>query len=330
MRILAGDLGGTKTNLSLYELDGDRPPCEVRQATYPSRDHAHLAPILADFLAGELPGAAAFGVAGPVAGGRSHLPNLGWVLEEAALSEALGGAPVRLLNDLEATALGVLELGDDHLELLRGPAPDPTRAAAAVMAPGTGYGAALLIPGPQGPVVVPTESGHADLAPRSPEEERLAAFLRDQLRRPVSWEDCISGPGLARLYAFCCHDSGVAPDPRVASARLGGDPPAVIAQLALGNEDSLASRALGLFVRLLGREAGNTALRTLARGGLYLAGGIPAKVLPALRDRAFLDCLEDKARLRELLEAIPVAVVLDDRAAVRGATLAARRALPDE
>lgn len=330
MLLLAGDLGGTKCNLGLYRSGGGDADHELlAEATYASGEHPGLGPILEDFLArhdGARPDAVALGVPGAVYRGRARLVNLAWDLDAAALSAAVGGAPVRLMNDLEAFAWGIPSLDGSNLRYLQGTHPPPRDAAAAVLAPGTGFGVAYLAFDGTRQHPVGTEAGHTDFAPRREEEVRLLAFLQRTLPDHVCWEDVLAGPGLGNLYAFCRSEAGAPEHDAVAAARRDGDPNAEVARLGLAGRDACAARALGMFVRLLGAEAGNHALRVVARGGVFLAGGIPPKILPALEAPEFLEAFRAKAHYEELLASFPVAVVQDERTAVRGALAVARAA----
>lgn len=324
MRFLAGDVGGTKTNLELVRREGDHEEVEAR-ASLASGDHPGLMEAIASFL--ESPrglAAAAFGVAGPVLEGRSRLTNLPWVLDEADLSRRLE-APVRLLNDLEANGLGIAELPPEALHPLQAPGPLPP-GPGALIAAGTGLGMAIL-PYLDGELrAMATEAGHTDFAPRRDDEVALLVYLRGRFGR-ASWEHVLSGPGLGNLYDFCCQEAGVSPHPEVLAGRdrRGQDPNAVIARLGARREEPAAARALELFVRLYGSEAGNLALRTLARGGLFLGGGIAPRLLPQLEAGSFLESFRDKPPFEGLLASLPVRVILEPLTAVLGARRAARR-----
>lgn len=322
MRILSGDVGGTKTNLVLAEVRDGRLEVLDRQ-TLRSADHAGLPEALAHFLPDPGPiRAAAFGVAGAVVDGHCRLTNLDWVLDERGLAEHLG-APVRLLNDLEANAYGIAELDEGSVAELQGP-PGPPDGPAALISAGTGLGQAILpwVDGRSYPM--PTEAGHADFAPRNAAERRLHAFLEERFGR-ATWEHVLSGPGLGNLFDFECREAGVEVHPQVAEARAGGkDPNAEVARLAQEGQPQ-AGAALVRFVELYGSEAGNLALRTLPRGGLYVGGGIAPRMLEALRGGRFMEAFVAKPPFRELLESIPVRVILDPDCALWGAARVAAR-----
>ncbi len=325
MHILSGDLGGTKTNLHLYRLSGSGAEL-LRSGTFASRDHSGLGEIVTRFLrdagpAGRDLSAAAMGVAGPVIRGRSHLVNLGWDLDESELSAAIGGAPFRLMNDLVATAHGILALPADRLEYLQGSPPEQV-ATSVVMAPGTGLGIAILaeVEGRLHPL--PTEGGHADFTPLGDFQVRLRDHLA-RTERPVSVEHVLSGRGFSALYRFLLAEAGAEAHPDFPGAGRAGDPNAAVVALALSGTDSTAIRAVAEWVSILGAEAGNLALRTLARGGVFLGGGIPPKILPALRQPGFLEAFRAKSNFSAMLAEVPVAVVLEPEAAVLGARVVA-------
>lgn len=317
--ILAGDVGGTKTLLALFDASGGA----LREKIYPSAEFGSLAEILHRFL-GEGPSgaleAACFAVAGPVIEGRSRPTNLPWELDEPALAEVLG-ARVKLVNDLEGAAHGLLTLGPDDLVLLQPGV--QRRGNIAVIAAGTGLGEAILVRAGEGYHVVASEGGHADFAPRSDLEAALLGSLRREFGH-VSYERLLSGPGLQNIYRFL-RDSGVAPEPGWLRDRLAEeDPSAVISEVGLAAGHPLCSQALDLFVSIYAAEAGNLALKALALGGVYVAGGIAPKILPKLRDGAFTRAFADKGRLADLMRSLPVRVVLNPHVALLGAARVAR------
>jgi glucokinase len=326
--ILAGDVGGTKTALGLFtgKADGLVP---VRDAVLPSADFPGLAAVIADFLAAGPPvavAAAAFGVAGPVVEGRCVTTNLPWEIDARALAAAIPAPRVTLVNDLEATAHGLLALPPTALATLQAGA--PRAGSCALVAAGTGLGEALLAWDGRRHVVVPSEGGHADFAPRSELEDDLLRALRKELGH-VSWERLLSGPGLVTIYRFLRAADGRAEPSWLRDALDARDDAAAVAEAALAGRDPVCVRALETFVGLYGAEAGNLALKALAVGGVFLAGGIAPRILPALRGPAFLAAFRDKGRLAGLMASIPVHVVLEPRTALLGAArlaLAARDA----
>jgi glucokinase len=240
------------------------------------------------------------------------------VVDAAGLRDCVGGAPVTLLNDLEANARGVLALEPDDFAVLNAGAADAAGNAALISA-GTGLGEAGLFWDGSRHRPFASEGGHADFAPRGPLQMELAAALAARYGH-VSFERVLSGPGLHGTYEFLQQRQGGPDELPGLMAKLGtDDPAAAISHAALEGRSELCRQALEIFVAVYGAEAGNLALKVLATGGVYLGGGIAPKILPALRAPAFLEAFAAKGRMRPLLEAIPVRVVLNDRAALIGA-----------
>lgn len=319
--IIAGDLGGTKTLLALYHERNGRFAL-LRDATFKSREHKTFEEILDAFLAGgpaEPIDAACFDVAGPVSEGRVQTTNLPWLLDERALASKLGTPRVKLLNDLEATAYGMLHLPAADVACLHPGASPARQGHIAVIAAGTGLGEAYLFFDGQAHHPIASEGGHADFAPRTDLEIGLLRWLRERLGGHVSYERVLSGPGLFSIYEYL-RDTGFAPEPDWLAAELkgGGDPSAIVSRAALEKSDPLATQALDTFCELYGAEAGNMALRCLTTGGVFVGGGIAPKILPALQ-RGFVRGYLDKGRFAELVGAIPVHVSLEPRTALLGA-----------
>jgi glucokinase len=291
----------------------------VREGRLASREHATFEDAVRAFLGADPPRVrrVAVGVAGPIVGTRCEATNLPWVVDATALGAALGGAPVRLLNDLEATAWGIGTLAPADLEVLQ--AGDEQHGNRALIAAGTGLGQGLLVRDRDHWRPSPSEGGHVDLAPRDALEDELLAWLRARHGR-VSYERVLSGPGLANLYRFL-RDSGRGDEP-AAFARVfdaADDPAAAVTAGALDGSCGRAVLALERFAELYGAQAGNLALTTLALGGVYVAGGIAPRILPFLRDGRFVRAFGAKGRLSPLLARIPVRVVLDHQAPLWGA-----------
>jgi len=326
-RVLAGDIGGTKTRLAVIEVNGTQVRIE-READYPSRDYAKFADLLGDFLANAgIPSHAAFGIAGPVRGRVVQTTNLPWRIDADALQRQFGFAHCTLLNDLEATAYGLPALGAGDLLTLQAGAPDAS-GNVAVIAAGTGLGEAGLFWDGQSHHPFATEGGHASFSPGDELEMSLLRYLQ-QRHQHISWERVVSGMGLLSLYEFLCLYHRVAAPQWLAEEMRSGDAAAVIAGAALSGRDKICIKTLDWFVRLYGVEAGNLALKVMSKGGLYLGGGIAPKILPLLQDGAFLDAFLNKGRMRPLLEAMPVKVILNDRAALFGAALRAAQLAHD-
>lgn len=318
-RVLAGDVGGTKTVLSLYERAPDAWT-EIATTTFASASHGGLEAPTAAFLdaASARPVAAAFGVAGPVKDGRCHTTNLPWLIDARALCTSLGIPRVAVINDFEATARGLVELDASEVVVLQEGRVDPS-GPVAVLGAGTGLGEAILVRTPAGLQVLATEGGHASFAPQSELEDGLLAFLRARHPDHVSYERVLSGPGLATLHEYVL-ESGLATSAPETLARLRvEDPGAVVGELGTADADPACARALAMFVSIYGSEAGNLALKTLPSGGLFVSGGIAPKILPVLRSGAFVESFLAKGRMRDVLETIRVSVVIEPRVGLHGA-----------
>lgn len=322
--VLAGDIGGTKSNLAFFRGAPDAPEI-VAERTYQNREFAGLAEVVRRFLAdtGLTATTACFGVAGAVVAGASHLPNLGWQLSETDLASELGLASVHLLNDLEANALGIATLPPKQFFTL-----NPGQALAggnrALIAAGTGLGMAMLFKDDADYRVSASEGGHVDFAPRNEDEVGLLRFLAARHGR-VSVERVVSGRGLAAIYDFL-KDSGMdEPDGLAARLDAAADRSAVIAQAGSSGEAAICAKALELFLSAYSAAAGNLALMALATGGLYIGGGIAPKLIDALPKSGFMAAFTDKGRFSGLLGQVPVRVILEPKTALYGAGACALR-----
>jgi glucokinase len=315
--ILAGDVGGTKTRLALYRREA-RGLLRIRLATYGSREHAGLDPILRDFLGeGAAVERACIGVAGPVLDGRCRLTNLDWEVDEASLRRTLGVREAYLVNDLQATASSLPFLQESDRATIQEGEADPC-GNMAVVAAGTGLGEGFLVGSGAGYIPLASEGGHVDFAPRDEREMRLHGFLREKHGR-VSVERVLSGPGLHDVYRFLREAEGMAEEPRIAAEVAGGVPQHAIVRHGLAGGAGACAEAVRIFCSLYGAEAGNLALQYLATGGVYLGGGIAPAILPALRRGQFLSAFRDKGRMGNLLSRVPVVVILDPTAPLLGA-----------
>jgi glucokinase len=322
IKILAGDLGGTKTNLAVFSTEKglDIP---LAEATFHSRDYDSLESIVQGFLAGcgERVDAAFLGVAGPVVDGRAKITNLDWQLTEKRIKEQCTLARVVLMNDLVATANGIPYLQDDDLFTINAGIP-VAGGAMAVVAPGTGLGEAFLVKAGNHYRAFPSEGGHVDFAPATGIEMELLAFMQQRLGH-VSYEQVCSGMGLPNIYDFYKQRGAAPEEARIAEQLAAADdstPVIVNGALAATAPCALCQAALKTFVAVLGAEAGNLALKVLATGGVYLGGGIPPRILEFLgKDNIFMDAFVSKGRMSELLAAIPVRVITNPRAALLGA-----------
>jgi glucokinase len=320
--LIAGDIGGTKTLLALYAPDaGARAPLVEKE--YPSGAYADLRDMVRAFLAetGRTAEVACFDVAGPVLSGRARLTNLPWVLDEEELRRDLGFRRVMLLNDLKAIAYAVPRLRPDELHVLNPGRPEP-HGPLAVVAPGTGLGEAFLIWSGSEYIACSSEGGHADFAPGDAQQAELWRYLSKRYGH-VAYERVCSGSGIPNIYDFL-RDAGHAAEAPGFAARLASatdrTPPIVEAGMTDPTGNPLCAAALDIFVSVLGGEAGNMALKVMATGGVYLAGGMPPRVLDRFGDGRFMHPFTSKGRFAELLEAIPVNMVIA-RAALIGAAL---------
>jgi glucokinase len=328
--LLAADIGGTKALVAL--ASSARPwPNIVAQHSYACADFNSLEGILDDFLArpevaAHAPAitAACFSVAGPVAEGGTTLTNLKWRIEAGALAARFGWSAVALINDFAAAGIGISRLAAEDLATLQaGHARE--HGVRLVIGAGTGLGVGWLTWDGSRYVAHPSEAGHVDFAPADELQDRLLVYLRRSFGR-VSWERVVSGPGLKQIYSFL-HETGEG-TPTVALAealKKQPDTARVVGEFGLAALDPLAVRALDVFVTAYGAFAGDMALATLAHNGVYVAGGIAPKIRARLNDGAFMRAFVDKGRYRQLLQAIPVHVVLNPQVGLYGALLEAER-----
>jgi glucokinase len=317
--ILAGDVGGTKTTLALFAPDGD-PNQPLEKATYPSGRYRALEDILFDFLRDKEVklGAASIGVAGPMHGNRVQVTNLPWVADADSLSQAIGGAPVTLLNDLVATANAIPHLLPDTLEAINEGQAEK-EGTIGVIAPGTGLGEAYLVWTGKRYLACPSEGGHANFAPTNTTETELLVFMWQRFEH-ISHERICSGMGIPNIYAFY-RDHKLIPEPIWLRERLeaAGDQTPVIVQAAITEGEEICVKTLNTFINILGSETGNLALKVFATGGVYLAGGIPHRIAPQLKSGAFMRAFTRKGRFAETLAKMPVYIVDNPGIALLGA-----------
>lgn len=346
-QLLAGDTGGTKTNLVLMETQGTGAGTKLKtlyESRYVSAEFSDLVPMVRKFLAQAAeslgaqpaPEKACFSIAGPVVDNTSSLTNLSWLLDAERLEKDLAIAHMSLINDFAAIGYGIAGLESTDLHTLQEGEPKPD-APLAVIGAGTGLGQGFLIQDGEMYRVYPTEGGHTDFAPRNEMEFQLLRYLRDKLRLSrISVERVVSGMGIVAIYQFLRDRQAASEDADVAAAvctweREAGlseksvDPAAVIAIAAVEKHDSLCKQTMEMFVELYGAEAGNLALKLLPYGGLYVAGGVAAKNLPLMSSGLFLRAMTDKGRMRSLMERIPVHVILNQKVGMLGAALCASR-----
>ena len=342
--ILAGDIGGTKTNLALYDWTTNRVE-PVRLESFHSGDYTSLDDILVEFLTPPTPpaplasvgteetlrgkqedpppsepvklAAACFGIAGPVIDNHSETTNLPWVVDGPSIAKQFSIPRVQLLNDLEATAYGIAWLRHDELEVLNVGSPPKKRQALALIAAGTGLGEAILFWDGKSYRPMPSEGGHADFAPNNDQEIELLRYLRGQYLH-VSYERILSGPGLHTVYEFL-RDTKKNEPTWLAEKIKAGNPAAEIAQAGLQGHADIAKQTLDLFATIYGAEAGNLALKALSLDGVYVGGGIAPKLITKLQDGTFMKAFTNKGRYKRLMTQMPVKVIMNQQTALLGA-----------
>ena len=327
--VLAGDIGGTNAKLGLARFEGGSPTF-IKREVYPSRKYAALEHVVQAFVSdaqiapyAERIDAACFAVAGPVEEGRARLTNLGWQIDETAFAKACAIPRVCVINDFAAAGLGIELLGRDDLLTLQQGAP-VERADRVVIGAGTGLGVGWITWSEGRYHVHPSEGGHSDFAPADAVQDGLLAHLRREFAH-VSSERVLSGPGLPRILSFLAESSATPPSAALVEAMSRGDPSEAISEFALARRDALAVQALDLFVVAYGSFAGSMALTTLAHGGVYIAGGIAPKIAAKLGDGAFMRAFAAKGRFQQLLQGIPVHVVMNQQVGLYGALAEAAR-----
>jgi glucokinase len=327
--ILAGDIGGTKSNLALFDQrDG---AFQIRfHEHYPTHEFHRFEEIIDAFLgaarqASALPAqekvaAAGFGVAGPIVGRRVQMTNVGWAVDADSLQKQLGTPHVALLNDLEATGYSLAWLKPDQFVTLNAGTPAPG-ASQALLAAGTGLGEAILRWDGKRYVVAPSEGGHCDFAPRNEKEIGLLRHMK-KANGPVSFELILSGRGFRVIHEFL--------NPGVQHASFeqpGADAAPEITERALDRSCPVCVETLDLWTSIYGAEAGNLALKALSRAGVFVAGGIAPKILPKMQDGTFLTAFREKEKFEEMLSQVPVRIVLNEEAPMLGAAAEAARLL---
>jgi glucokinase len=315
--ILAGDVGGTKVHLALYDFINGKLEYS-RDERYQAKDYSGLEEIVKEFLGAFKVTAACFGVPGPVRDGRLRLTNLPWTLDSRELAVSLGINHVFLINDLEANGYGVAELSTDQIYTLS--EGDTSQIGnRALIAAGTGLGEGLLIWNGHSHTPYPSEGGHADYAPRNEDEIDLLRFLKQKYNGRISQERVVSGQGLSNIYEFLREVRGIDEPVWLAERLAAEDPNAVITELALKAKSEICEKTMDMFVSAYGAEAGNLALKLLSVGGVYIGGGIAPRILEKLKDGRFMKAFTDKGRLSQLLINMPVRIILESRAALLGA-----------
>lgn len=327
---VSADIGGTKVLLQAAEAT--EGGMQVRyERRYASRDYPNFSNILRDFLdrvamagVGGNPASACFAVAGPITQQRASLTNLPWVMDSAVIASEFSIPDVKLINDFKAVALSIEILStNDFMALQAGKRYD--KEMGVVLGAGTGMGVAWLVWQDDRYIPLPSEAGHVDFAPANELQDYLLQYLRKKFGH-VSVERLLSGPGLTNIFEFLnFHHRNDTPQPVQAS--LGGDYAARVADLAFNHKHPLAIMAMNLFVEIYGAYAGNLALSSLSRGGVYVAGGIAPKIIDKLKEGGFMKAFCDKGRFSALMSEIPVRVVMNPEAGLLGATREAQRML---
>lgn len=322
---LAGDIGGTKTLLQIFGAGQERMP--LLQKSYPSAAYSGLPEIVDVFLreAGTRDiVSACFALAGPVAGRIVNLTNLPWDAVDADLLSAhLGNAQVELINDFAAVGLGVAALDSCDLLSLQA-ADEQARGVRVVVGAGTGLGVAWLSWQDDGYAVHASEGGHIDFAPCDALQYALLCYLQ-QRHGHVSYERIVSGPGLVAIFEFLRDTQNMLPSDDLIAAMRTGDGAAAIARFAAGHDEPVAIQALGLFMKIYGAFVGNIALTALPRGGIYVAGGIAAKISVQLQGGDFMSAFLDKGRFNGLLATMPMSVVMNPQIGLLGASRVAQK-----
>ena len=337
MKLLAADIGGTKTILRLVEVKREEKSFEtIEQETYPSKNFPDLVPMVQQFLTAinqPPPEVACLAIAGPVINNTCKLTNISWYIDRDRLQKELDIEKVSLINDFAAVSYGVLGLEESELETLQ--AGNPVKnTPIGVIGAGTGLGEGFLVPQGSDYQVFASEGGHSDFAPRSELECQLLQYVKDKQNLDrVSVERVVSGQGIVAIYQFLRDRS-----PTSESKDVGDkirqweqqvekqqektiDPAATISQAALEKNDPLCTQTMEMFVEAYGAEAGNLALKLLSYGGIYIAGGIAAKNLSLMRGDRFISAFKQKGRMSDLLEKMPVRVVLNQQVGLIGSIL---------
>jgi glucokinase len=317
--VLGGDVGGTKVNLAIFEADNNLVRM-IKSSTYHSSGSASVNDIIKQFLKENpefLPEKICLGVAGPVFEGRVDVTNLPWRVDANDIASATGISQVILLNDLEVTAYGVAGLEEKDFYVLHEGDPE-AGGNISILSPGTGLGEAGLFWDGQSHHPFATEGGHCDFSCRNASDLQLHDYMLKKFK-VVSWESIIAGPAIHSIYEFLCEVKKQSVNPLIAVKFKNEDPSAVISEAAVDGIDPVCIETMRIFVRNLARECCNLILKMKSTGGLFLAGGIPPKIIPLLSNSYFYENLLDCDRMQDLVKKVPVKVILNDKAPMIGA-----------
>jgi len=327
MKVLAGDIGGTKTNLGLFEVQNQRVQ-SLFESTWKNAEFASLEDIITRFLKQLDENVdsqklslqnVCLGIAGPVSDNRCEVTNLPWVIDGRKIAHQFAWHSVSLLNDLEANAWGIAALDEDDFVVLNHG--KIVVGNASIIAAGTGLGQAGMFWDGSKHIPFASEGGHTGFSPATEQEYRLYQFLSNKYAGHVSWERIVSGMGLQNLFQFLCHDEAIQPPLWLVAEMTQGDAAAAISRAAMAGNDPICERALDWFVYFYGVEAGNQALKIMSRGGVFLGGGIAPKIIKALQSGDFLKGFKSKGRMAHLLADMPVKVIMNDKTALYGPAL---------
>lgn len=327
MTFLAGDIGGTKTLLQIVEVQGVNIQV-LHEQQFSSKTYDTFDRLLQEFLNQTTVkrftlSAACIGVAGPIQGNDATVTNLPWRMNTTHLQQQCGIAQIRFINDFQAVGYGIEALREPDLVTLQTGQP-VLHSVRAVIGAGTGLGEGVLIWQDDHYEAYPSEGGHVGFAPMDETQSDLLQFLRKRYAI-VSYEHLVSGPGLGDIFDFVCDHWSTPLSNELQRALTQTDKAAAITQAALANSDEQAQRALDIFIRIYGAQAGNLALTIMARDGVYIAGGIAPKILPALQQGSFLAAFHDKGKMQHLMPGFPVHVITNAKVGVMGAALVASR-----
>lgn len=323
MKVLAGDIGGTKTDLAIFEVNGSKLE-SLAEEKYPSSDYDSLDAIVEKFVKdhGHTPEWGSFGIAGPVRNGIAKTMNLPWVVDAQKMENEIGFKKVWLLNDLEANAWGISALEEKDFLVLNAGKPDPDGNASIISA-GTGLGEAGLYWDGEKLCPFASEGGHSSFSPGTDQEIALLKFLLKRYADDghVSWERAVSGMGIGNIYDFLCEEQGVQTPDWLAEEISRGDKAASISKAAGDSRCPLCTETLNFFVHLYGAEAGNQALKIKATAGVYIGGGIAPRNLDQFRDSTFMDSFCAKGRMEQMMRDMPVKIILNQRTALYGSAV---------